>query len=166
MIRQLLLRRRCPTGVCPGSTQRVHSAPADPAVRQRSSHGWSATAAQVIHAEEELGFGGPCGAAGVPAAMYNLASRLNHSCRPTAAYTWHRDTCTIVVRTLVPLAVGDEVRHAEPDPKPNPNPNLNLNYNPDPLPQPPPCLFCSARLSGQNWIPTATQSSGETPILS
>ena len=67
-------------------------------------------AVQVIHAEGELGFGGPCGAAGVPAAMYNLASRLNHSCRPTAAYSWHRDTSTIVVRTLVPLAVGDEVR--------------------------------------------------------
>ena len=66
--------------------------------------------AQVISAEGELGFGGPCGgAAGVPAAMYNLASRLNHSCRPTAAYSWHRDTSTIVVRTLVPLAVGDEV---------------------------------------------------------
>ena len=65
---------------------------------------------QVIHAEGELGFGGPCGAAGVPAAMYNLASRLNHSCRPSAAYSWHRDTSTIVVRTLVPLAVGDEVR--------------------------------------------------------
>ena len=65
---------------------------------------------QVIHAEDELGFGGsPGGAAGVPAAVYNLASRLNHSCRPTAAYSWHRDTSTIVVRTLVPLSAGDEV---------------------------------------------------------
>ena len=65
---------------------------------------------QVINAEYELGFGGsPGGVAGVPAAMYNLASRLNHSCRPSAAYSWHRDTSTIIVRTLVPLAAGDEV---------------------------------------------------------